>query len=390
MRQLATIQRIDKIEPIENKDKIVLATILGWTVIIQKDQFKVGDLCVYIESDSILPEKPEFEFLRKRCYSPKLGGFIIKSMKMAGVVSQGIVFSIGSILNKDQIKELTKKDPIGQDVTEFLSIRKYDPELTQEDEDNKRKTNPVIAWLAKFPIFKKLLFPIRTKSKWPSFISKTDETRFQVLGNSILEYINEPYSVTEKLDGQSASYALYKNKFYVCSRNMLYFKKCNNNYWQVAEKFDIKNKLKLLQKKFTFEAIIQGEIIGPGIQGNKYNLKGLDFYVYNIVPINIKQYLSNNSVAQICYEIGLKSVPLVDNYMNMNDYVLEGFDESIKQYYLKVDNIKLREYARGKSVLNPSMDREGVVIRSFKSHPPARGMSNMFSFKVINPDFEVK
>lgn len=72
-------------------DRIVLATVLGWTVIVQKD-FKVGDEIVFAEIDSVFPEKPEFEFLRSK-------KFRIKTMKMGGVISQGIVFPL-SILPK--------------------------------------------------------------------------------------------------------------------------------------------------------------------------------------------------------------------------------------------------------------------------------------------------
>lgn len=87
MRKLASIQRITALEPIPEKDKIELATVLGWRVIVQKGLYDVGDLCVYCEPDSVMPEKPEFEFLR-----PKK--FKIKVMKMAGVYSSGICFPV--------------------------------------------------------------------------------------------------------------------------------------------------------------------------------------------------------------------------------------------------------------------------------------------------------
>ncbi len=58
MRQLASIQKILKLEPIEGADAIVCATVLGWQLVVKKDEFKVGELCVYVEIDSILPDKP--------------------------------------------------------------------------------------------------------------------------------------------------------------------------------------------------------------------------------------------------------------------------------------------------------------------------------------------
>lgn len=87
MRTLASIKTISDILPIESKDRIVLAMVDGWSVIVKKDEFHIGDSCVYVEIDSVLPEKPEFEFLRSK-------NFRIKTMKMAGVISQGICFPL--------------------------------------------------------------------------------------------------------------------------------------------------------------------------------------------------------------------------------------------------------------------------------------------------------
>lgn len=52
-RALAHIEVINSITPIKGKDRIVLATVLGWTVIIQKDAYKVGDKVVFCEIDSV-------------------------------------------------------------------------------------------------------------------------------------------------------------------------------------------------------------------------------------------------------------------------------------------------------------------------------------------------
>ena len=88
MRQLASVKKIASLNPIPGKDRIELATVDGWTVIVKKGEFWVDGPCVYVEIDSVLPDKPEFEFLR-----PK--DFRIRTMKMAGVISQGICFRCG-------------------------------------------------------------------------------------------------------------------------------------------------------------------------------------------------------------------------------------------------------------------------------------------------------
>ena len=100
MRKLASIKVVSNIVPIKDRDKIVLAIIDGWSVIVKKDEFTVGDKCVYCEIDSVLPETEQFEFLRKV-------KFRIKTMKMAGVVSSGICFPLtifekyGSLIRDD-------------------------------------------------------------------------------------------------------------------------------------------------------------------------------------------------------------------------------------------------------------------------------------------------
>jgi hypothetical protein len=111
MRSLATIQRIKSLEPIPGKDKIVYASFTGcgWRVIVGKDM-EVGDLCVYVEPDALLPDKPEFAFLRSRGWMPSLQKYRIKTLKMANKISEGICFPL-SILGKEIIYENNK--PIG-------------------------------------------------------------------------------------------------------------------------------------------------------------------------------------------------------------------------------------------------------------------------------------
>ena len=142
MRKLASIQHIKNLEPIEGADAIEKATVLGWQVVVKKGEYKVGDLTVYIEIDSLLPETSDFEFMRKN-------KFRVRTIRLRGQVSQGICFQ-PSILPPDFILD---EDA---DCTEALGIVKYEP--------------PVPAHLAGI-----------AKGRFPGFIPKTDETRVQVL-----------------------------------------------------------------------------------------------------------------------------------------------------------------------------------------------------------------
>ena len=234
-RKLAHIEKIDWIKPIEGKDRIVLAGILGWTVIVQKADYAVGDKCVFCEIDSVFPEKPEYEFLRRK-------KFRIKTMKMSGVLSQGICFPI-SILPEGNYK-------IGDDVTELMGIIQYEPTMDKEEfseeDEGPRKSKKYPKFLMRMRWFRILVRPQKQKKAgFPSFISKTDETRIQ--NAPFFLDMDCDWVATEKVDGQSGSFTLQKIKgkhfwnkdtydFAVCSRNMRKPQRDNSSYWFVAKK----------------------------------------------------------------------------------------------------------------------------------------------------------
>ena len=104
MRTIASIQRITSLTPINGADAIECAHVLGWDVVVKKGEFQPGDRVVYVEIDSLLPERPEFEFLRKACFKPAIldrdgkellrAGFRVRTVKLRGQVSQGICFPL--------------------------------------------------------------------------------------------------------------------------------------------------------------------------------------------------------------------------------------------------------------------------------------------------------
>jgi RNA ligase (TIGR02306 family) len=378
MRALCTVQTISKLDKIEGKDKIVLASFenTGWHVIVGTDM-KVGDRVIYCEYDTILPIKTEFEFLRKRCYNSLYDGFRIKSMKMGGVYSEGIVFPT-SILSMDGGKF---KD--GMDVTSQIGAIKYDPEALEEATlQTKKKHGPFMRFLLKIPFVKNILYPKKKSGKWPEFISKTDETRVQILQYVFEKYKDLPVYVTEKIDGQSATFFYNKKEFGVCSRNLRLPRPnkikgkhavMQSKYWQTAEKFDIENGLKQASRDLGINLYIQGEQAGPGIQGNKYGFENLRLFVFNIYDITHKRYFSTYEIDAFCAKYRFETVPHIAN-LHFN---WSNADELV-------------EFAKGNSLYGGNVLREGVVIRSITPMPPDIGMSNMWSLKCISPDFTEK
>ena len=166
MRTLASIRKIEWLKPIEGRDRIELAGVLGWQVIVKREEFAVGDLCVFCEIDSVLPEKPEFEFLR-----PK--NFRIRTMKLGSTVSQGIVFPL-SILPPKKKGEYE----LDEDVTAVIGVTQYEPTMDKEPDTTSSKKTKWPRWLMRHAWFRSLVLgKKKKKGGFPSFISKTDEVR---------------------------------------------------------------------------------------------------------------------------------------------------------------------------------------------------------------------
>jgi len=283
MRNLASIKKIIDLTPIENRDRIELATVDGWSVIVKKDEFKINDLCIFCEIDSLLPQKEEFEFLRSK-------KFRIKTMKMAGVVSQGICFPL-SILPKNIYS-------LNQDVTDIIGVTKYEKYKESDEEKQNSPTkykSPIFKFLFRYKIFRKIFLKKGKQQKgFPEFIVKTDETRIQNRPD-LLNY-DYKYIAREKIDGSSVTIFRSKIKrkfrkplydFGVCSRNLRIWSNSNsNNFWNVVDKYQLKEKIELIQQKYFPDSnniVFQGEVIAPDIQGNKYKVKEPDLYLFNLI-----------------------------------------------------------------------------------------------------------
>jgi len=335
MRDLASIQKIKKIRPIEGADKIEVAQILGWDVIIQKGTFEVGDLCVYIEYDTVLPEKLEFEFLRSRCYNSRVQGFRIRNMKMKGVYSQGIVFGLDILPKTLSVKSRVE----GLVVADILEIRRYEQKTKQID-------------TTKLTSLQRLMLQIKGPFdyNYPVNIEKSDEPNVQVCYNKLVNEGNMLFSVTEKLEGQAATYSLDGRKYKVFSHNKLRIDK-DNNWYQISEQYQIKKALKSYRKKHGFNIAIQGEILGPGIQKNIYGLETLAFFVYNVRNLDTYKDLVFEDMFKFCEETGLTYVPCIEQCTT-----LKSLGKSVGE---------LLEYSEGKSLLNEKVKREGIVIRGY-------------------------
>lgn len=329
MRKLASIRTISALNPIEGADRIEVATIDGWNVVVNKGIHTVGEVIVYFEIDSLLPVRDEFEFLRKSSYiklNDGTEGFRLKTIRLRGQVSQGLVTPL-SVLPSGNWN-------IDDDVTDVLGVIKYEA--------------PIPANLSGV-----------VKGNFPSFIKKTDEERAQNFAKDWSKFKNYKYFVTEKLDGTSFTCYLRDDVFGVCTRNLDIKRDEEQTHWRVAIQNDIENKLRNLGRNLA----IQGEIIGEGIQKNPYGLKGHKLFVFNIFDIDKYEYLSKTEASLITESLGLESVPVISREMELPNNI----DKALKM-------------AEGKSVINGTTEREGFVWVALDS--PER-----ISFKTISNKF---
>lgn len=383
-RALAYVVTIDEIKPIEGYDRVEYARTNGWWVIIGKaDNLHVGDKCVYFEVDSkVNSEDERFTFLEKRNYK-------IKTQRMCKVISQGLLMPLSAF------PELGDAD-VNTDVTDKLKVT-Y---AVEEDNARKGKVDPNAKyrsmtarhqkifkkkwarWMMRREWGRKIMFFFFGKKKdnprtFPThfpFIHKTDEERCENLVNVVLGY-ERPLIVTEKLDGTSSTYILERKKknkyeFYVLSRNVRQAdekQECyhdHNIYWDMAFKYDIEAHLKeyLEQNPDCPYVCIQGESVGS-VQGNPLKLAEDDFYCFNFIDGRVGR-VDSVTGRDIVAAWNIKWVPILDtNYMMPSD--MEEF----------------KEFATAKSVVNPNVLREGIVLRD---------PTNDFSFKNVSREYLLK
>jgi RNA ligase (TIGR02306 family) len=335
-RTLASIQVIKELNPHTNADRLELATILGWNVVVNKGEFAVGDKVVYFEVDSIIPVHPHYEFLRKNCFIERYNGFRIKTIKLRGEVSQGLALPLSSLDLPFTVWEE------GQDVTDLLGVVKYEP-----------------------------LIPANmvgiSKGGFPSFIAKTDEVRLQAVPWVLEKYKDTIFYTTEKLDGTSATYFVKEGVFGICSRNLLLDEEGGSVYCEMAKKYNLKEKMLAYGKNFA----IQGEIVGPGIQKNKYNLTEPELRLFSVQWIDAMKFGDIHELIIISQCLGLETVPILTENYSLLPTVQEMVELSI-----------------GESLLF-NTQREGIVFRSMNMIEDNR-LGGIVSFKVINPEFLLK
>ena len=409
-KPMAHIEQIVKVYPIEGADSVEMAQVLDWHVVVRKNQFKVGDLAVYVEMDSIFPDtlpeeyreemnklvndltnlnrnrnknKAEIEIVKTRIeelkkFNPRPATEILRSRKFKvrcvnyvvfNIISQGILFNLDELLP-------TANYSVGDDVTELLGIKQIieDPEEAGVYEEAKIN-NPILRTLnkklMKYSLYRNIrkVF-IEVDDNWlPFFPSKSDEKNAQAVFTRMKQlHGDKVWVVTEKLEGQniSAHIRFFRflgglvtiSKFGVCSHVRSIPKGERSQFWGTINRLDYKAKMKKIGRNL----FLRGEHVGNKIQGNEYKLTETDVYLFDVYNLDTKEMMPYEEMKQFCSDNEFKMVPVLDDEFTLPETVGE-----------------LLEYSNGFSKLKDDVLREGIVIR-LRDNPKV-------SFKVRSPKY---
>lgn len=399
MRDLASICTIEKVWPLEGKDRVQGASFVenGYEVMVSKD-IQPGQLVAFIQEGAILPVRDTWEWLRKRCYRENLNGFngfLIKAQKFAGIKSWGLAVPLAELGLEESVYSKFKA---GEDITELLEIHKYEPE--EDASPTKGESKKAYPKWVKFCLSHLLtrwigrLWQKKHQNSGGGFpsdlISKSDETTIQNMKGALQKYADEKVVITAKMEGQSWTVVpTFKGKkltgAYVCSRNNAYMVPDNSIFWNMMRKYDIIGKMKEIWKTEHRAFILQGEQVGPGIQNNIYNFKENQWFLFTVKDFETLNQLSYTEMEKVAKIFGCKVVPAVD--CGVLKDIMPDIDTAVayaeKVCWIPVDGTEIETYynpALGK-LWKDYFQHEGVVVRSF-NYDKDKGIG--VSFKVKN------
>lgn len=342
-RQMAYVEEILDISAIDGADKIEVARVNGWEVVVPKGEFRRGEQVVYFELDSALPlEDSRFSHLASRgsrIINDK-PYHVLRTIRLRGVYSQGLVMPVhefASEINMVQFMNTHHPEWVSTLDTE-IGVFKYEP--------------PVPASIGG-----------QISGGFIDGIPKTDAQRVQNLSErNYAQLLAEGrWVATEKIDGTSGTFYNDPEKgIRAASRNWELARSEEQVHWQMVDKY-------ILDKRIPEGWVIQAEVAGPGIQKNRLGLKEVSLFVFRVLDEE------RRDVPRILWPEEIKSIaaPIYE------DLTLPG---SVEEAVAQVNGIK--------SLVTPGRLTEGVVYWdvdgrefSFLGRPGFKVISNRYILK---------
>lgn len=390
MRDLASICTIEKVWPLEGKDKVQGAGFKenAYEVMVSKD-IQPDMLVAFIQEEAVLPVCETWEWLRKRCYRDNLNGkegFLIKPQKFSGIKSWGLAVPLNE-LGLDE--SVTKKFKAGDDISDLLGIWKYEPaEDASPTKGESKKAYPkwvkfclghtITRWIGR-------IWQKRHQNSGGGFpselISKSDETTIQNMKGALEKFAEDQVVVTAKMEGQSFTVIpvfgkrgfIVKKKAvvgaYVCSRNNAYKLEDKSLFWDMMRKYDIVKKMKELWTTEHKAVILQGEQVGPSIQDNIYDFKQNHWYLFAAKDYDSLKQVTYKEQVKIADKFGMRTVPLL--WTGKLNEIMPNIDAAVsfaeKASWEPIDGDKIHSWLnledKGK-LWTDFMQHEGIVVRT--------------------------
>lgn len=404
MRDLASVCTIEKVWALEGKDKVQGASFKenSYEVMVSKD-IQPGMLVAFIQEGAILPEINAWEWLRKRCYRENLNGFngfLIKPQKFAGIKSWGLAVPLDELPIADE--RVIKNLKSGDDLTDLLEIRKYEPEEDASPRTSSKKAYPKWVKFCLSHVLTRWIGRIWQKHHQNSaggfptdLISKSDETTIQNMKGILEKYAESKVNIAAKLEGQSATVVpIFKGKkltgAYVCSRNNAYKLENKSLFWDMMRKYDVVKKMKEIWKTEHKAYILQGEQVGPTIQDNIYDFKQNHWYIFTVKDYSTLKQLPYEGQVKVADKFGMRVVPLL--WTGTLKDVMPDVDAAVafaeKASWEPIDGDRIHSWLnlenKGK-LWKDYMQHEGVVVRTV-DYDKDNGIG--VSFKVKNMGYQ--
>lgn len=325
--KLASIETVTEIKPHPNADRLDIARVMGWQTVVKRGEFQPGQRGVFVVIDTIIPRAPWSEFLVDINRPDRR--IRLKTAKIRGEYSQGLLLPL------EVLPENVREWQEGADVGGELGIAKYEKELP-------------------------LALSGQARSTFPCHLApKTDEDNGLSNLDIVAHVLRHPVYVTQKLDGSSCTIIIEGGKIaHVCSRNLSLVDQPGNAFWHAARK--------LTNVDMSPDCVIQGELMGPGVQGNQLGLSEPTLYVFSIIQAN-RVPLSYHCMARAADGLSTPVVPLVGVYGD-----LRGVDDC--------------QAIADAQTLPSGKPAEGIVIRI--DPPQMFGNGRPAGFKIINRNYK--
>ena len=341
--QLATFETITEIVPIEGADRIELAKVQGWQSVIRKGDYKAGDKVIFVPIDTVLTPAVWNKHLWDKNDPNK--PIRVRTVRMRGAISQGLIFPT-SLVSAQEIWDHMDDPTEDVSIAGMLGITKYEKQI-----------HASLAGVAKGD------FPNQ-------FVSKTDEDNLKSNTRAFAELKNcHSVSLSLKLDGTSATFIKEQDgTFRVCSRNLELHDDVENAHWQMARKYQLQE----LMKPGT---VLQGEIVGPKIQGNPMGLNAPELFCFNYKDLKTNKYVHVDEHTLDLIPTGLKWVTHV---------------ATLSQAAFQYETIEsLQELANKQQYANGAI-AEGIVLRGLNEAGDlvySESLRKMLSVKIINQNY---